>query len=179
MKKSSIKKICAATTAIVATLILIIVLQSRTVSIPYFEFLKHPKPFVKNIEYNKGTSGTKNARFYYAFVTDFNDFYARASEELSKLNFIRKNSSIYSMPKDSTVVQPRLYGCEWIYMNSGGSVNVSIYLNYKLSDEEKDLQKLYTGSIYAEDCVAVYIQQRNEENPLIYMLKLFSSKLLD
>ena len=177
MKKSSVKKTCSAIIVIIAVSILILVLQARSASISYFEFLEHPKPFVKNIEHKRGTLTTKETQFYYAFETDYNDFYARASLELTKLNFIPGNSLIFSIPEDPTVDKPNSYGSEWSYRDSSGYVSVLIYHNYELSDEEKNLQKLYTGSRYAEECITVHIRQSKKENRLIYMLKLLLYKL--
>lgn len=179
MKKSSVIKICSAVFVFAVILVVIILLQSQSESIPYFEFLKEPKPFVKNIEQRKGKFGASDSQFYYAFETDYNDFCVRASAELHKLNFKPNNSFIYSIQEDPTVDQPNFYGSDWHYSDSRVFVSVTIYRNYKLSEEEKNIQKLLTGSIYAEDCVTVQIHQSNNQNKLITIFKILFNKFYE
>ncbi|MBN2590323.1 MAG: hypothetical protein JXA96_10710 [Sedimentisphaerales bacterium] len=178
MKKSSVIKICSAVIVFAVISVGIILLRSRFISMPYFEFLKNPKPFVKNVEHFNGKFGVRESKFHYAFETNYNEFYARASEELKKLNFKPDNSIIYAISEGSKIVQPA-GGREWYFKDSNGSVSVVIYRNYKLSEEEKKLQKLYTGSIYGEDCVVVNIHHSKKANQLVKFVDPILNKLSD
>ncbi len=180
MKKSSIIKICIAGIAFVLILGGFIILQSRSATIPYFEFLKEPKPFVKNIEYKKGKHGARDTKYYYAFETDYNDFYARAFAELKTLKFIPGPDNLYvhSVVGESPSYEPSFEEAEWYYRDWNKLITVIIYHNYKLSDEEKTIKKQHPGLVYAKGFVTVYINhcEGKKQNKLVAIFKKFLDK---
>ena len=168
MKKSSIKKIFAVVIIVLIISIIVITLKLLPDSEPDYRFLTYKKPFTKLIEHKESTSIIKETRFYYTYETDFNDFYARASSELSELGFIPGDSLMYSISEES---QPLGREYEWGYNDSGGSVYVFMIENHALTGEQKNTGK------YAVGYVSVYILQSSKENRLIHNIKLLLYKL--
>ena len=179
MKKSSIIKICSAVIVFAVISVGIILLQSWYESVPRFEFLKSPEPVIKKIERKKEVKGVVSIKYYYTFETDYNDFYTRASQELKKLKLYPgfDYSFVHSFSEEYPDYKPCFEEVEWYYRGWSKQIIVTIYNNYKLSEEGKSIEKQHPCLVYAEGFVTVYVSHTESKNQRKFNLKSILDKL--